>query len=141
MTRENRDIKIEENRPKRVKLHERKRNVLTINKKDPNYHYRIVNDTPGRVEELKAWGYEVVTDTGINVGENEGNTSLGTGARTHVGSGMQAILMRTRKEFYEEDQKAKQDAISSKEALMKKKPVKSTESGEDGTYGEVSISK
>lgn len=138
-TRESREVQLENKRPKRVTLRERKRDILTVPNRDPNYVYRIVNDEPGRITELQKWGYELAPET--KIGENDGNISLGTGVRIDVGAGKQGVLMRQRREHWEEDQKAKQDIISENERLMIKKPRKSTESGEDGTYGEVSINR
>jgi hypothetical protein len=144
--RETRDVQLQNSRPKRVPLHEQKRNVLTISDKDPNYVYRIVNDTGDRINQFKLAGYEVVEHK-AKVGEAEvadRNTSLGSGARTPVGAGTVGILMRIPRDIYDEDQRAKQREIDAKEKLLVRKAKKSTES-DDGTYGgaelEVSTSK
>jgi len=142
MTRETRDQKLENLRPKRVPIHEQKRNILTVTNRDPNYHYRIVNDVGDRVDKFKLAGYEIVEHE-VKVGETgvvNGNVSLGTGARINVGANRTAVLMRIPKELYIEDQKVKQKDILAKERLMiRKVNKKSTESDEDGSYGEVSL--
>lgn len=143
-TRETRDVQLEKSRPRRVPIHEQKRDVLTIKNKDPNYVYRVVNDKSNRVSQYKAAGYVVEESSNVEVGEAgvvDRNVSLGSGAQISVGQGVRAVLMKQRKEDYEADQKAKQRDIDRKEKLLMRKKVKSTESGEDGTYGEVSLSR
>ena len=124
-------------RPKRVPMHEQKRDRLTVIGRDPNYHYRIVNDVDDRIERLKIAGYEIAEEkVGIgDVGVENNNISLGSGARMHVGKGVKAVLMKIPKELYAEDQKVKQREVDQKEATMKRK----LNSGGDGTYGEVDI--
>jgi len=126
-------------RPKRTPMHEQKRDRLTVIGRDPNYHYRIVNDVDDRIERLKTGGYEIAEEkVGIgDPGVENNNISLGSGARMHVGKGVKAILMKIPKELYDEDQKVKQHEIDLKEATIKRK----ANGGEDGTYGEVTISK
>ena len=59
---------VESKRPTRAKV-TGKRNVLNVTGKDPDFHYRIVNDTGDRVEMFKEQGYEVVTDNKVKIGE------------------------------------------------------------------------
>ena len=127
----------EAKRPKRVPMHEQKRDRLTVQGRDPAYHYRIVNDVDDRIERLKLAGYEIAEEkVGIgDVGVENNNISLGSGARMHVGKGVNAVLMKIRKEYYDADQKAKQREIDLKEQSIKRK----LNSGEDGTYGETVI--
>ena len=126
-------------RPKRVPMHEQKRDRLTVVGGDPNYHYRIVNDVDDRIERLKIAGYEIAEEkVGIgDLGVENTNISLGSGARMHVGKGVKAVLMKIPKEIYAEDQKAKQREIDKNEASIKRK----LNSKDDGTYGDVEISK
>jgi len=140
-TRQTREVALEAMRPKRVPLHEQRRNRLTFTDQDPNYVYRVVNDIDNRIEQFKLAGYEVVEHKS-KVGDTavvDGNVSLGSGTRVSVGSGRQAILMRIPKELYEADQAEKQKEVTRKENLLIRKKRKSSEAGEDGTYGEVSI--
>lgn len=140
-TRETREVALKAMRPKRVPLHEQRRNRLTFTDQDPNYVYRVVNDIDNRIEQFKLAGYEIVEHKS-NVGDAavvEGNVSLGSGARVNVGSGRHGILMRVPKEIYDADQAEKQKEVTRKENLLIRKKRKSSEAGEDGTYGEVSI--
>jgi hypothetical protein len=88
------------------------RSKLTVQDRDPAYQYRYINDSPGRVEQARAGGYEFVDDQKTG---DTGETNTGLGSRTAVragtnadGSGMNAYLMRIPREFYEEDQAEKE---------------------------------
>lgn len=124
-------------RPTRIPMHEQKRDRLTVVGANPKYHYRIVNDVDDRVERLKIAGYDIAEEkVGVgDVGVENNNISLGSGARMHVGKGVKAVLMKIPKEIYQEDQRAKQREVDKKESSIKRK----INSGEDGTYGEVEI--
>ena len=142
--RESREVQAEEKRPKRVPLHEQRRNVLTASHREPGYVYRFVNDVvspdgSSRVEAFKQAGYEIVENPKTKVGDVDGNVSLGSSAVANVGSGRKAILMRIKKELYDEDQKVKQTQITEVERQMRRRKVDAKDSGEEGTYGEVSI--
>lgn len=133
------DKRPEKARVKRVPMHEQKRDRLTVVGRDPKYHYRIVNDVDDRIERLKLGGYEIAEEK-VGIGDDgieNNNISLGSGARMHVGKGVKAILMKIPKELYDADQKDKQREIDKNEAAIKRK----ASSGDDGTYGEVEISK
>lgn len=96
------------------------RDILTVMNKDPNYVYRFVlSDIPGRVERFKQGGYEVVVDD-LEVGQRtvDRQTKLGSAVTAHAGSGRQYVLMRILREWYEEDQKAKQDKVNALEHSM-----------------------
>lgn len=114
------------------------RNRLKVHNPDPNYVYRWVTDYDGtgdRIEELKQQGYEVVPKGLHKVGDARVSipTPEGSAEVLSVGGGQKAILMRQSKEYYEEDQKAKQDRVNSTEEALKKPNL-------DGSYGKVSIS-
>lgn len=98
------------------------RNRLTVKDKDPNYFYRIVNTTNGqgsdRVEEFKAAGYEVV-DTAVGDKRVENSTGLGKGTEISVGQGTKAVVMRIKREYYEEDQESKLAYVKAQEDTMK----------------------
>ena len=53
-------------RPKRVGVG--KRNRFEVANKDPNFHYRIVRDEPGRIQEFLDAGYEVCQSTDAKLG-------------------------------------------------------------------------
>lgn len=132
--RESRDQILESERPKRVPLREQLRNLLTVANRDPGYHYRIVNDTEDRVARFKMAGYELAPEN-IGFGDTNKNDSLGTGSRISVGGGITGVLMRIRKEYYEEDQKAEQDDIDDMEREMLRNKNRT-----DGLEGELTVS-
>jgi len=109
------------------------RNILTVATKDPNYEYRWVLDTPGRIEAFKEGGYEVVTkDTEVGDSTVDRAHKLGS-AVTLVRGASTLVLMRIPKEWYDEDQKMKQEEIDALEATMK--------SPSAADYGSVGISR
>ena len=109
------------------------RNILTVANKDPNYVYRWVLDVPGRLETFKRGGYEVVVDNN-EVGDPavDRHKQLGS-AITLVKGTSTLVLMRILREWYDEDQAAKQADIDALEATMK--------SGSSADYGKVEISR
>ena len=95
------------------------KDILTVLKKDPNYEYRWVLDRPGRIERFKLAGYEVVTDS-PEVGQatvDRPKGKLGS-AVTKLSGISTLVLMRIPKEWYVEDQKAKQDKVDALEESM-----------------------
>jgi hypothetical protein len=113
------------------------RNVLTVNGKDPDFHYRIVNDEDDRIQQFLDAGYEVVDANTVRVGEKrvEKTTPEGTKAQLSVGGGQKAFVMRIKKEWYDEDQKAKADAIAETEASMKQSAL------DGNNYGKIDITR
>lgn len=107
------------------------RNVLSVQGKEPGFHYRIVNDEGDRVAQFEAQGYEIVTDPKIKVGERRiaNPTKEGSPVRTSVGGGVQAYVMRIREDWYKEDQEAKQAHVNETEAAMKKDALKGADYG------------
>ncbi len=110
------------------------RNRLTVQGKDPNYVYRIVNDEEGRIARFQEGGYELLEDEAVKVGDKRANqtSSEGTVKQLSVGGGKKAYVMRIRRDWYEEDQKAKQAQVDALEATTKKKAL-------DGRYGTLTI--
>jgi hypothetical protein len=106
-----------------------RRNRLDVKDQDPNFHYRIVNDTDDRIEAFKAAGYEVVerpgktSDARVDVPTGIGSSMIS------VGGGKKAVVMRIPKDWYKEDQKVKQAAIAETEDAMKQS-AKSYKNGE-----------
>lgn len=109
------------------------RNVLTVEGKEPGFEYRIVNDDRDRIARFEAAGYEVVTHP-VTVGDSRVGkpSTLGTPAQVSVGGGQKAYVMRIRKEWYDEDQKAKRDKLKEDE-----KQIFNT-SG-NGDYGSIKV--
>lgn len=114
-------------RPKRVPLSGRNR--LSVKDRDPNYVYRVVNDVDDRVERLQELGYEI--DPKAQVGDKrvDNSSSLGSVSTVSVGQGIRAVVMRQRKDYYDEDQNTKMAQLAEVEATMKKKDV------DYGTFG------
>lgn len=112
------------------------RNVLTVGGKDPAYEYRVVNDVGDRVEQFKSGGYEVVSAKDVTVGDRRVNAASaeGSAAQVSVGSGQKAVVMRIKKEWYEEDQLRKQSDVDQTESATKADALK-------GTYGKFDVSR
>lgn len=101
-----------------------RRNVLTMKGGDTeNFKYRIVNDVGDRISTFEEQGYEVVTDPKITVGDRRisNPTKEGSPVKVSVGGGTQAYLMRQKREFYDEDQAAKQNYVDETEKGIRNK--------------------
>lgn len=109
-----------------------RRNVLTAEGKESGYVYRFVNDSEDRVQEFLDRGYEVVASNKIKVGDKRVDRASpeGSVSQHSVGGGKKAILMRQKDEFYQEDQKIKQDYVQDTERATKEKAL-------DGNYGKL----
>lgn len=95
------------------------RDILSVPNQDPNYVYRWVRDDMGRIDQFKAGGYEVV-ERGHRVGEStvDKGTRLGTAYTMSRGTAT-LVLMRIPKEWYDEDQAAKQGQVDALDSAMK----------------------
>jgi hypothetical protein len=96
-------------------------NVLTIPKEqlDPDYEYRFVRaNNRGRVAMFEEAGYQKVTGT-VNVGDKE-TSQMGSTVTVPSGdSAEELVLMRIKKEWYEEDQQKKQQEVDRTEEALK----------------------
>jgi hypothetical protein len=112
------------------------RNRLAVKGKDPNYEYRIVNDIDDRVNEYLDLGWEFETGEEVRVGDSRIDDigKFGKVRQLSVGGGTKAVLMRIRKDWYDEDQLAKQEHVDKTEAAMRPNP-------NDGTYGKVDVTR
>lgn len=112
------------------------RNVLTVAGKDPNYEYRIINDSGDRVQEFLDAGYELVEKDSVRVGDKRVNsaTAEGTVSQVSVGQGQKGYIVRIKKEWYQEDQAKKQRQVNDQERATKEKAL-------DGTYGKLEITR
>ena len=101
--------------------------------KDPNYVYRFVNDTGSRIANFQAAGYEIVKDDELTVGDSRvfDPSDLCSGKKVTSNDGTVSYLMRIKKEYYEEDQAAKQNYINETERAMKQQ---ATQSADYGTF-------
>lgn len=122
------------NRPERVPLHSR--DILTVWKKKPDKEYRWVINRDDRLYRFKQAGWEFVTDANLEVGEPTVNADkeLGTVIVKKTG-GDELYLMCIDKEWYDEDQKIKQERVDGTEQAM----YEQLNSSSDGRYGEVKI--
>ena len=121
-------------RPERIPV-SGNRDILTIKGKEPGFEYRIVKDKPGRVEKFLDAGYEIVTHA-AKVGDPRVGTPEpeGSPVKISLGQGEQGYLMRIPKEWYDEDQKRKQDDIEEREKLMVRQH-------KEGHYGNIEITR
>jgi hypothetical protein len=107
-----------------------------VHGKDPDFVYRVVNDQGDRVAQFLDAGYELVNASEVRVGDKRINnaTPEGSKAQVAVGKGDKAFVMRIKKEWYDEDQAAKQKQVDELE-----RSIKQTASGA-GLTGNISIS-
>jgi hypothetical protein len=108
------------------------RNRLAVRNKEEGYVYRIVNDVDDRVANLQELGYEIVTKESVGAVGNkrvDSASSIGSTAHFPVGQGVKAIVMRQKKEWYEQDQTAKQAEIAALENTMKSDARKASDYG------------
>ena len=112
------------------------RNILTVSGKEPGYNYRIVNDEPDRIAQFIDAGYELVDSSQVRVGDRrvDAGGPEGSKAQVAVGKGTKAYVMRIKDEYFQEDQKAKQDNIDKLEQSIKQPTLNKAD------YGSVSIS-
>jgi hypothetical protein len=112
------------------------RNVLTVTGQDPGYTYRFVNDSGDRVQEFLENGWEKVPAKNVRVGDKRmgSDSTEGTDAMASVGQGMKAYVLRIRKDWYDEDQAAKQAHVNATEEATREKAL-------DGTYGKLDITR
>ena len=108
--------------------------IVALREKDPNFQYRFVNDIGSRIHQMKEAGYEFVTDDDMVVGEARVSdpTSQGSAKRVVSKDGTVSFLMRQKKEWFDEDQKAKQDRVDELEQSMKNE-------ASQGMYGSIKI--
>lgn len=119
MTRQANIVKEPSGRPARTPVG--RRNILTVKGKDANYEYRIVNDEYDRVDTFKDAGWEVVSNSDVSVGDKRvgQTTATGSAAMLSVGQGMKGVVMRIKKEWYDEDQAAKRADAKAREQSTK----------------------
>ena len=85
---------VTEKRVHRKPLHQQGPQSIS-GEKDPNFHYRIVNDTGSRIHAFQQAGYELVTDDDIVVGESRVSSAgeLGSAKRIISNDGTTSFLM------------------------------------------------
>lgn len=112
-------------RPRRSPLAGKQR--LSVKNKEDGYVYRIVNanleSDPDRVENLIEQGYEIVPKDKLGpVGDKrvDNASAPGSASQISVGQGTKAVVMRQKKDWYDEDQAVKQAQLNAVEQTMKK---------------------
>lgn len=113
------------------------RNRLQVLNQDPNYFYRWVNanlDGGDRVGIFENAGYEKVPKGTHRIDNGRVSTPgpLGDFETMPGGDGDTLVLMRIKREWYDEDQLEKQKIVDEKEAHQKRTP--------DGFYGKITNS-
>lgn len=101
---------------------------------DPDRHYRLVNADPARIYKFEAAGYRIENLEDHLPGYSRLDTASAQDNVLQVGGGQKQVLMSIEKEFYDEDQAAKQRRQDELEASMKPKIS-------EGMYGDIIISK
>jgi hypothetical protein len=130
-------------KPKRVPV-SGARDILNVNDMKETHKYRWVNDIDNRIQRFQDAGYQFVTADGkleddrpIAGEESLHNTSTRSKGVVfkNVGKGTVSYLMAIPKEYYKDDQDAKQERIDKTESALR------NASGQDGRYGDVDISR
>ena len=113
-------------RPIRIPLGTR--DILTAPKR-PGYVRRFVNDEGDRIQRFEDAGCKVVRED-IEVGDPVAGkeTQIGSVVNPSVGGDKKAVLMEIKEEWYEADQKIKQNRILTGENDMKRQ-LKSGQNG------------
>lgn len=128
------DLEVTSVRPKRIAVGLRPK--LALIGKNPNYEYRFVNDTPGRIAMFKQGGWELCTNDEVDTGNfrAEDATELGSLAYSIVdsGTGMKAYVMKIQKEWYEAFMDDHEQEVRRTEETL-------TPNSNDGGYGSVRI--
>ncbi|MCP4569111.1 MAG: hypothetical protein GY841_16170 [FCB group bacterium] len=136
---EREESRVAEERRQRVPLSRRNRMLIREQDKDPAYHYHIVSDdpkAPGRVQDfLNAWWEKVPRSSIKGMADNRTDvgTDLGSDATFPAGGGVRGVVMRIKREIWEQDQAEKELRLQEKEHGMRRKPKK------PGNYGKAEI--
>jgi len=104
---------------------------------DPNFSYRFVRNTPGRVQKFEEGGYEMVTGD-ARIGDPNIAKASNMGSAFSIASGDNAdrvYLMRIPKAFYDEDQALKQGKLDETEKQLKQRPK------DQGLEGEIKLNR
>jgi hypothetical protein len=110
------------------------RNRVSVRNQEPGYVYRLVNDIDDRVTDMQEQGYEVVTNTKVGDKRVDVSQTPGSPSMISVGNGIKAVLMRTKREYYNEDALIKQARVDAIEETMRGDVKRA------GDYGKVTIS-
>ena len=106
--------------------------VLSVEGKDPEFEYRIVNDKPGRIAQMESRDWEIATGEEKLISTFDSSTDDGSVKSRHVGDGMQGVVMRIRKEWLDEDRAEQAKRIDRVDKTLQPKDVKNG-------YGKVEV--
>lgn len=112
------------------------RNRLNVKNQDPAYVYRVVNDIDDRVQNLMDVGYEI--DTLTKVGDKRAgapSAAPGTPVTVSLGQGDKGVVMRIKKDLFEERKLQKEELIREREAALQNP----SQNGAD--YGKVKLTR
>ncbi len=105
--------------PKRASINGT-RNRLNVKNQDPAYVYRIVNDIDDRVQRLLDLGYEVDTETAVgDKRAGAASKAPGTPITVSLGRGDKGVVMKIRRELFEERQAEKRAGIAETEDVLR----------------------
>jgi hypothetical protein len=121
-------------RPKRIAVGLRPK--LALVGKNPDYEYRIVNDTPGRIAMFKQGGWELVTNDEVDTGNFRAEEASDVGSLASYivdgGTGLKAYVMKIRKDWYKEFMDEHEREVRATEESLRPNQ-------NDGGYGEIKI--
>jgi len=113
------------------------RDVTAVHSIDTNeYVGRWVNDAPGRIERFRQAGYENVESASVGDSRVDGTHNDSGCASLDVGKGTTAYLMQQRREYFDEDQAAKQRLVDESEESIRRNK---NDNRNDGFSGEIKI--
>lgn len=131
---EDKDSEATSVRPARVPVGNRPK--LAVVGKNPNFEYRWVNDTPGRIALFKQGGWELCTNDEVDVGNFRAEESSGEGSLAcqivDGGNGQKAYVMKIKKEWFQEDQQHNEREVARNEESLRPNL-------NDGEYGKIVI--
>jgi hypothetical protein len=95
------------------------RTKLSVDNQDPAYHYRWVNDEPGRIAQALEGDYTFVEPQEVNRTSKDGNRVRELAGKLEDGSAMYTYLMKIPREYFEEDQQASQSYLDDIDAAIR----------------------
>ena len=128
-------VRNERRRRKGMGLESAMKLTIPEDAKDPDYEYRWAEGSPQRITQLTKYDdYDVVTSE--QIASDSRQNGLGVTPERHGGVDEQGnaysmVLLRKRKDFYEEDQKEKQARVDEREKAIKRGSVE----GDKGLSG------
>jgi len=119
-TRAGRNVTRNSNSAKPVRVPVGAGNKLQFAGKDPAYHYRVVNDNPGRLAMFLQAGYEFCHSEEREADKGAAEAGgVDTRIVVDAGRGVKGYLMRIPRELYDEDQAAKIEKVKATEDQLK----------------------